>query len=729
MGSLKLFDTVQFKLLDPNLIKVKDDYPGAFKPDLQGQQHPSGMGMMPSLQQQQSAQPTSQGLQVRISATHSGLITRNNGFYLPDRMKKGAHSFTDNYGKPVLLHHNDHQDPVGRIVQAVYRDTSGSVIDRYRDYVVKDRKGKDRGVITETLIEDLVSGKMPFGMQVDTICTMLRDSLLEEPSYEGLGYIELVANITDISAIEKLLDGRYLTGSVGATTDAAVCSVCRQDWTQGGPCEHSPGGIYDGVKCFVIAGSLIYDEYSFVNVPADRHSRVLELNYNGVQDSVKTEDKFHGKLYETNLGFPQYDQETRMLDKSGKVSLVDSVSGETVTDEAVIEQPETAPVVTDTNPAPEVVSVLDKLLSNEVLSTEEQDALYDMVFAEIVAAVNDGTLIMDTKELEDTKLSSEKRSKLPKSTFCGSSRSFPVPDCAHVTAARRLINRVEAASEVKDKISTCIDRKAKAMGCKSADKVADKVVTDSVSTDIPVTEVIVIDTTVQAVKLTDQLLATLDKTEFVFSAEDNETLATILKLLAERIGKDAFVSVLKQTQLADNLIQEAEQELLNEIAKHEEELGELKERLEANRKEYTSLSQDFEGLQDSLVEEKLKTRKILESHLSTLKTLRDQKVEQSDYSTLSDSALQVELDQVMKVVDMTKITDKLGDGMSRVPVGEVTLPTAIQDNVTNTQKSQFAREDLERIRDQYVTLLFSRGSLVAETFRRQMIAEGKLPQD
>lgn len=722
MGSLKLFDTVQFKLLDPNLVKVKDDYPGAFKPDPQGQQHPSGMGLLPSLQQQQAAmQPTSQGLLVRIAATHSGLITRNNGFYLPDRMKKGAQSFTDNYGKPVLLHHNDHQDPVGRIVQALYRDTSGSVIDRYRDYVVKDRKGKDKGIITDTMITDLVSGKMPFGMQVDVVCSILRDSLLEEASYEGLGYIELVANITDMSAIDKLLDGRYLTGSVGATTDAAVCSVCRQDWTQTGPCEHSPGGIYDGVKCFVIAGSLIYDEYSFVNVPADRHSRILELNYNGVQDSVKTEDKFHGKLYETNLSFPQYDQETQMSLKSGAGKISDSVVDTEVPPEVVA----TETVVDEvTDPLP--MSALDKLLNDEVLSVEDQNTLYDMVYEEIVAAVNDGTLIMDKKELEEAKLSSEQRSKLPKSTFCGPSRSFPVPDCAHVTAAKRLINRATNSSATKEKILACVNRKAKAMGCKSSDKMADKV-TDSAVTD-STTSAQSTETTVQ-IKVTDWMLATLDAKETVFTEADNEALVAILKLLAEKVGKDSFISVLKQTQLADNLIQEAEQELLNEIAKHEEELGELKERLEANRKEYTSLSQDFEGLQDSLIEEKLKTRKTLESHLSTFRTLRDQKVEQYDYSALTDIALQAELDQTVKSVDMTKITDKLGDGMSRVPVAEVISPTPIQDNTTDDQKNQFTKEALERIRDQYVSLLFSRGSQVAEAYRQQMMREGKLPQD
>jgi hypothetical protein len=115
------------------------------------------------------------------------------------------------------------------------------------------------------MLTDFVGGKMPFGQQVDVIRSLFRDSLLEDRSYDGLGHIQIVANITDSDAIQKLLDGRYITGSVGATTDRAVCSVCKQDWTEDGQCEHKPGGIYDSAKCFIIAGKLFYDEYSFVS--------------------------------------------------------------------------------------------------------------------------------------------------------------------------------------------------------------------------------------------------------------------------------------------------------------------------------------------------------------------------------------------------------------------------------------------------------------------------------
>lgn len=75
------------------------------------------------------------------------------------------------------------------------------------------------------------------------------------------------------------------------------------------------------------------------------------------------------------------------------------------------------------------------------------------------------------EKLEDAKLSTKKRKKLKSSTFCGPDRSFPVPDCAHVAAARRLIGRAKGLSATqKQSILSCVARKAKKLGCKSSKK-------------------------------------------------------------------------------------------------------------------------------------------------------------------------------------------------------------------------------------------------------------------
>ena len=50
------------------------------------------------------------------------------------------------------------------------------------------------------------------------------------------------------------------------------------------------------------------------------------------------------------------------------------------------------------------------------------------------------------------KLTTKQRKKLKTSTFCGPGRSFPVNDCAHYTAALRLLNRSKFSSSTKARI-------------------------------------------------------------------------------------------------------------------------------------------------------------------------------------------------------------------------------------------------------------------------------------
>jgi len=772
---LKITDLVKFSLVDPNLMKVKDDYEGAFKPEAGGQTHPSGMGTTNSTPVIQN------GLQVRIAATHSGIITRNNGFYLPDKMKAGASSFTDNYPKPILLHHADHEDPVGRVIEAAYMDTSGMVQDAYNGLVVRDKNGKEVGTITDTLIQDFVSKKMPFGMQVDVVCNILRDSLLNDNEYAGLGHIQLVANITDKAAIEKLLDGRYLTGSVGATTDAAVCSVCRQDWTESGQCEHKPGGLYDGTKCFLIAGKLAYEEYSFVNAPADRHSGVLELNYNGVQDNVEIANDYHGRIYEVQLAFPQFDsvikedegmakkkkeaqvkpEGTEVViedsntpkppegDKPAETPATDDKPAETPVQDAKAEGTEGGdePVEGTPEPTPDtpvedgasgkegevkdeageetLEDFLIRVVDAESLEDEDEQKFYDMLWDEAVAGFEDGEFTLEelgVEKLEDAKLSTEKRKKLASSTFCGPKKSFPVPDCAHVTAARRLIGKYKGEGD-KTKILACVSRKAKALGCDTK-----KTKKDAVE-NTPETPAV--EDAMHHARMMHVILAALEENEWTppdkepaLSNEDKNALASILKKLAGQVGKDALSQVLVTEGLAVN--PECTQALENEVEKAENTIGNLRDELDALRKEWSLLFKDMETLQDSLVSEKTNVRKAQEAHLATLTTLRDAKVEEKDFSELEDTALVSELERLTGEVDMTKITDKLGDGMSRVPTDGVDDPTEVHDD---NQKSKISLDDLKKIQENHIAICLRDGEIAGEAYLERMKREGKLPRD
>lgn len=127
---------------------------------------------------------------------------------------------------------------------------------------------------------------------------------------------------------------------------------------------------------------------------------------------------------------------------------------------------------------------VEELPEDERSFFADPDALYEQMFKK--ADSEDAIKAEDAEYgavLEDAKLSTEKRKSLKGSAFCGPGRSFPVPDCAHVTAARRLIGRAKVGESTKSKILGCVSRKAKAMGCggkKDADQTP--VLSDSIKT-------------------------------------------------------------------------------------------------------------------------------------------------------------------------------------------------------------------------------------------------------
>jgi hypothetical protein len=79
-------------------------------------------------------------------------------------------------------------------------------------------------------------------------------------------------------------------------------------------------------------------------------------------------------------------------------------------------------------------------------------------------------IIEKANEAMGKKLSTKQRKSLKDSQFCGPGRSFPCNDCAHVTAAKRLLNRSKFSKSTKDKIRACINRKSKSLGCDSKEK-------------------------------------------------------------------------------------------------------------------------------------------------------------------------------------------------------------------------------------------------------------------
>lgn len=150
---------------------------------------------------------------VQMEAIHVGR-TANYTFYTEEGLKNGLSSWTHPYNKPVLTHHDAHRgEPIGRILKTEFAEST-----------ISGRKG-----------------------------------------------LIFTCEITDPAAVEKVLDGRYSTVSIGATTDKVTCNICGTDRTKEW-CEHWRGEDYEGQTCHFTIGTTFGREVSYVNVPADENA-------------------------------------------------------------------------------------------------------------------------------------------------------------------------------------------------------------------------------------------------------------------------------------------------------------------------------------------------------------------------------------------------------------------------------------------------------------------------
>lgn len=217
------------------------------------------------------------------------------------------------------------------------------------------------------------------------------------------GFIQLEVEITDQEAVAKIKDRRYNTVSISTDARTARCSVCNQDIAAKGLCEHERGKKYDGKKCFWYLGGLKYKEVSYVNAPADEYA------------------------------------ETERFEEKEELMAVSDSKRPMFTFEDAVEKPD-----------------------NEECEKWDDYSEEDLALAHWLMVEMDSEL-----SEEDKVVSAKARKSMKTSTFCGPNRSFPVSDCAHVTAARRLIGKYTGPGN-KSKILACVDRKAKAMGCDSS---------------------------------------------------------------------------------------------------------------------------------------------------------------------------------------------------------------------------------------------------------------------
>lgn len=718
-GKITLTDYFQCRV-DSSLIEVKDDYYGGYV-GMPGTTHPSGLGTVP--EQQPTQQQPGRGLRVKISATHAGRLTHNYAMYLPAYMKDSVSSYTSDYPKPLLVHHDKHSDPIGRIVSAQYVDTSGLAKETLHDKMAFDVRGRKQGIITRKLIDDFVGGGLPWIKQASIVTDYLHRYVTDSDTFQGLGYIELIANVVDPDAIQKVLDGRYLTGSVSFDSDKALCSVCKKEWVSEGPCDHQPGRTYDEMLCYLIMGNMDFREYSFVNLPADSLSKVMEVLYNGVSDSIQLPNMDRAlPMYDLRWGgndnlieedkMKVADSTVRTEEQNIPASDATPVIPEVPVADAVepILEAQPTPQAEDSTPAPELdrLSVLiDKLLTEQALTDEESEELYGLQAAELAVVTNKDGIV------EDTKLSAEKRKSLSKSVFCGPNRSFPVPDGAHAVAARKLIDGYKGQGN-KDNIVAAIDRKAKALGCAVENQ-------DSNNTPVvpPVEEPVVTPVVDRVKELSDQLSSGL--APFVGAEVNEEALLkiadTVVASVKKLVGDELFSTYLINNGLAVD--PKSEIQLLDDIVTLETLAGTLRDELSNVKEAYTDLRTDRALLEDQLIESKRALRAHRTDIVKSVKQSQKQVVTDEQLITMNDETLLQEYTNMTKAIDFSQLTGTLSDGMSRTPTGHIESPVGGVSSGTAIFKPEELKQMFSDMQEQWLMIRMSQGEQAANQFMAQ----------
>jgi len=324
------------------------------------------------------------------------------------------------------------------------------------------------------------------------------------------GHIQLIYYITDKDAIEKIADDRFRTLSVSATTslDQVTCSICGRSVSDT-DCMHYRGKIYaleDSNKkelAYWKWKRKNYKEVSYVGNPADagaEHSAIKFINIDGKDyvDSGDTNENafkqesaitlmvssfdngiFHD-LIDVNQKVIQkaeiYTQDSISADDAIAFDNIQSDEQECPACNTQVEEPTTSDAETETKhltSSDETTAIfhliLDMVITDSISLDDAASFLVNngLIYINMADRTKEKVIDLLDHELEkrDATLSTKQRKSLRSSQFCGPNRSFPVPDCAHVVAARRLIGRYKGSADTKARILACVNRKAAAMGC------------------------------------------------------------------------------------------------------------------------------------------------------------------------------------------------------------------------------------------------------------------------
>jgi hypothetical protein len=609
------------------------------------------------------------GLRVMMEATHAGLVNVNNRFYIPSRMAEGVATFrTGEKPTKIMKHHNPESDPIGVVRGARFVST------------IPDDLASNPDVM------NLMSSSAPIKTQLKSIRNLWRAGVFERDGWRGLGYIELIADIMDPDSIQQILDGRFDAVSTNfSSPGAAHCLICGKNWAADGFCEHEWGQTYsesedeeDPFKfpAIPIPGVHKYMEASLIAFAGDALATVrvadsadtsknkeifLPDNFKWEEDMNTPQSTFEFKDFKEDT-MAQKDNPIVLSDAEQKVLALIKKHREGVDEKALEDFAKKIAAMYDSEGhlPDQLEAELDEetavLYALEDLETAEA-SIDDAKVAEIEALYLEEFDKMHTEgvltdaQLEDAKLSAGKRKSLPKTTFCGPNRSFPVPDCAHVTAARRLIGRYKGPGS-KSSILACVSRKAKAMGCGGSDSQQDSAAEPKIPSVLPCQE---------------DSLKTMNDSQLrnLYMAAELELVGRGQKMAFE--CKECALHTERENKAAEDLAK-----ALDEQKKQAGILAVLREELARLQVEYIAQVDAHVELGATL--HALKVEKL--ALISVLAGKYDNLDKAKEAITSSDMQ---KTEASLADFDMMAAAAKLNDGMSKEPKGTVKDPTVIVD--------------------------------------------------
>lgn len=695
----------------------------------------------------------STSLVVKIPMTHSGLVTRNLGFYQPIKMKSGGKTFTEGFEKPVQVGHgskglfsSSDKEPevIGRVKQVNYVDLSDELLKKdvklakaYQQHLSRDQ-------------EEQIAGAIALARHIDK--KYMKDGL-PRSGYQGLGFLEGILNIPDREAAQKIIDGRYNTVSISVGSNAAYCTSCSTNLVQDGGCEHMRGEIVDGHRTLIVLDELRYAHVAVVNEPADVLAANFELVNSITNDCLELESSSNylssDHLEVAAKCFMFYNlNDIRPLDTDKDINLVqlgDAIGGITsamgkkdktketkVEDQADLETQDDVtpeePTVQEEDSGNEPNNQEDNTDDNSADSTEETDNEVETVtFSTLLKdklELSDGELEYVDSFFEGQELAEDKSEEYLKDfkEFYDSMIDYNelVAEDGYKFFAE-ILGEDKLSDEALKKLPKSDfcgpNRTIPVPDCKHLDAARELVRRAKVSSV----------TKSRLVKFMDRKAKVLDCPSCIDTTNktcDNTTVIqdfSKLELTDLKVWFDKFKEELEARKLFDTYT--GLKDLRDQIEILDSQLESAYEELDS----YSEREVSYEDSYKDLLAARLVDLKILNGDSVEDKDALLEKLKERSISSLEDS-----VKDLTDSVDMISIAAKVNNGISREPEGSVESPV-LQDNRTEQTPADSAKKaqkfsETSAIYDAYDKMRREYGKAVADKYIEELREKGKLPK-